>query len=123
MAAKKILVVDPDPALAALVTRILEEEGYEVTTVESLEEAIALLTRSTFDLIITEAFDQSDQFDFDPSFLAKLKQVAPAPPIILSSTYPSTDLLHAGDFGLAEVVPKPFDLDDLLQKVSRLKRS
>lgn len=120
MATKAILVVDTNPALGELLARILKDEGYEVATVQSLPEAVAALSNSRFDLVITEAFGQTDQFEFDPAFLAELRSAANEVPIVLCSTYPSADTLRAGDYQLAEILPKPFTIDGLLRKVNKL---
>ncbi len=114
---QSILVVDPDINLSALVADILGEEGYHVSTAQTLDEAIGLLSKSHFDLIITEAFDQPMRFDFDPAFLARIRAVAGATPIALFSTYASTDTLRPGQHGLADIIPKPFDIDDMVKKV------
>ena len=113
VAVRQILVIDPDEKMSELFVQLFELEGYGVTAVESLAEAMARLSESRFDLIITEALDQQDPFNFDPAFLTRLRSTANTP-IILCSTAPSCDYLRASDFGLAAVVPKPFDIDRLL---------
>ena len=120
MATKAILVVDPDRFSLALSTQILELEGYEVSTAQSLAEATVLLSKSRFDLIITEALCQSKPLDFDPSFLTKIRALVGNTSIILLSTYASAGTVRPGTFGLADVVPKPFDIDDLVRKVNRV---
>lgn len=117
MADKAILVIDPHEPLGNLIAEVLSEEGYRIRLAQSLAEASDILNRDHFDLIITEAFDQTDQFTLDPTFLNELRRVAPATPIILCSTYPSVDILHPGDFGLAEILAKPFSIDELSAKV------
>ncbi len=119
MAKKSILIVDPDAVLSALLEDILGEEGYRVRSIRSLDEAVALLAEHHFDLVITEAYLQRGRLDFDPAFLPGLKAAAGDTPLVLLSTYTSTSTIHVGDFGLAQVVPKPFDIDDLLNKVAR----
>ncbi len=113
-------MLDPDPAIGAFLVPVLEEEGYKVTNIHRLEDATKLLSHRRFDLIIIEAFDQNNAFSFDPSFLTALRSLAVNTPILLCSIYLSTVSLRKGDFGLAEVIPKPFDLDKLLEKVNRL---
>ena len=119
MATKAILVVDPDAALGELIAQIISEDGYKVATVQSVAEVGPLMADSDFDVVITEAFGQMDQFNFDPTFLAELRAKIGDTPIVLCSTYPSTDTLHPGDFGLADIVPKPFTIDELQQSVKR----
>lgn len=120
MSTKTILVVDPDTTVGTLIASILQEEKLKVTIAQSLEEASRLLSTSCFDLIITEAFNQKNQFDFDPSFLSEITSPECNAPILLCSTYASFGMPMPVDSGLSDVLPKPFDLDDLLNKVNRL---
>lgn len=117
---KSILVVEPDEGVGSLLVAILQEDGRRTTVVRSEREAIAALSHSRFDLIVTEALGQRQPFEFDASFLARLRSRAGDTPIVLCSMYPSTDYLQPGDFGLAAVVPKPFDVNVLLEKAKRL---
>lgn len=120
MATESILVADPDAGMAELFTQLFEMEDYKVVYAQSLADALALLSEAHVNLVITEAFDQQDAFEFNPAFLSTLKAAAGKTPIILCSIYPSTDYLNASDYGLAEVVHKPFDIDELLEKVQRV---
>ena len=49
-----ILLVDDDPSILKIIATFLESLGYHVTTAESGEDAIELLNRSTFDVVITD---------------------------------------------------------------------
>jgi two-component system response regulator FlrC len=49
-----ILVVDDEPAMRLLLTSILREEGHEVTAAASGEEAVQLLARHHYHLILTD---------------------------------------------------------------------
>ncbi|MBI2952930.1 MAG: response regulator [Chloroflexi bacterium] len=122
MATKAILVVDPDEGMAEFLTQLLEQEDYRVVVAECLRNAVARLSKAHFDLIITEALEQGQPYMFDPAFLSELRLVAYHSPIILCSIYPSTEYIRAPEFGLAEVVNKPFDIDELLRKVGNCYR-
>ncbi len=117
---KEILVVNPDQAIESLFVLVLQEEGYAVTTAESIGKAVELLSNSRVDLIITEAFYQHDPFVFDPAFIWKLRKVSGDTPIVLCSVAPSADGVRAGKFGLAAVVRNAFGIDELIDKASRL---
>jgi len=119
MAVKTILVMDPDEDIGQFLGFILEKAGYKVTVTTSLREGIKILTDSHFDLIITESFAQTRVLAFDPAFLRELRAVAGSTPIILCSTYVDGWGPRAGDYGLSETLPKPFDIDDLLRKVGK----
>lgn len=51
---KRILVVDDDRALAALLTEVLRRAGYEVSAAENAEEAVAAVAAATPDLAVLD---------------------------------------------------------------------
>jgi CheY-like chemotaxis protein len=55
MAAKRVLVVDDDPSILEIVTRVLAGAGMQVTTARRVAVARAILLREQFDLILTDA--------------------------------------------------------------------
>lgn len=119
MSEKSVLVIDPEQEIIDLLALILEDQGIRVVGALSMEEGLRTLRKSRFDAIITEAFDQPDRFDFEAAFLARLMPAAPGTPIILVSVYAATASLRAGDYGLAQVVAKPFEVDALVEKVRK----
>ena len=50
----RVLVVDDDEAIRALLDELLEEEGYEVETVETGEEGLRVLERELFDAVLLD---------------------------------------------------------------------
>ncbi len=114
---KRILVVQPDYGVSDLLSLVLRQEGYEVQVAHLIEEATSTQSKSRYDLLITDACRQSDPYQFDPAFLAELAPIFTNTPIILCSRYPFIDDLRAGDCNLADVLPMPFNIDDLINKV------
>src|SRR5512133_1033824 len=51
---KKILVVDDDENIRSLERTILEQQGFDVTTAGSGDEALKLLASGSFDLILLD---------------------------------------------------------------------
>ena len=51
---KRILVVDDEEQIRSMLTQMLEHEGFLVDTAENGEEGMDLVTRHTYDLIITD---------------------------------------------------------------------
>jgi len=54
MPTERVLVVDDDPVILTLCQRILEADGYRVTSVKRGEDALAKLESETFDLLLTD---------------------------------------------------------------------
>src|SRR5688572_22255243 len=54
MAKKKILAVDDDSTALGALRQILAQKGYEVTTAGNGEDALAILSAATFDLVILD---------------------------------------------------------------------
>lgn len=49
-----ILLADDDPDLRYLITRMLESRGYSVSAAADGDAAVEMLTRSSFDLVISD---------------------------------------------------------------------
>ena len=54
MAGRRILVVEDEPSVRDMILEILEAEGYDVQTVSSGGQAVALLGQHAYDLILTD---------------------------------------------------------------------
>jgi YesN/AraC family two-component response regulator len=50
----EILLVDDDPFILQSIAPVLENEGYNVTTAANGKEAIKLLEKKNFDLVLTD---------------------------------------------------------------------
>ncbi len=80
----KILVVDDEPNILELYSKELEEDGYEVQTVSSGEEALKVAQKEKIDLVILDIkMGEKDGL----SILSQLKQVKKGLPVILNSAY------------------------------------
>ena len=54
MARKKVLVVDDEKNQREIYTLILEDDGYQVTTAQSGEQALRFAREKPFDLVLTD---------------------------------------------------------------------
>jgi DNA-binding NtrC family response regulator len=111
----KILVVDDDAIVIASCRRILEAEGFEVTTVRSAAEALETVRKDTFDLLLIDV--KMPKHD-GPFLMREIKKDLPQVPILVMSGYPTpetiADVMQAG---AARFIPKPFRPDDLTRAV------
>jgi putative two-component system response regulator len=112
----RILVIDDEDVIRMLVVEILESAGYDVTSAESAEVALALLEDSDFDLVV------SDVIMPGLSGLELLEAVrarrASLPVILVTGAGTYDTLSQALTRGAAGLVTKPFAHSDLQSAVA-----
>lgn len=105
-----VLVVEDDLELRDLLTLLLREEGYLVTSASALEQAMALLETRTFHFILSGVFRQAPG---DPlTSVEPLRERAwPIPVGIMTAWVISEEVVKQR--GFICLIRKPFDIDDL----------
>jgi DNA-binding NtrC family response regulator len=111
VSANHILVVDDERSLREFLTILLEQEGYEVTTAESVATGIARLHEHTFDLVMCD-LKLPDGTGLEVLADARKNHVA-APFIIITAHTTPQHALEALRAGAAEYLSKPFNVEDL----------
>jgi DNA-binding response OmpR family regulator len=114
-----ILLVEDDPALAAIVARYLVARGHQVEVSPSAEDAIARL-RGIHPAMVLLDINLPGETGWE---LARSPAVAEAgsPPIIVATaTRVSPSRLR--QYGIAGYLPKPFPLETLVQVIERTMR-
>ncbi|WP_369025217.1 nitrogen regulation protein NR(I) [Qipengyuania sp. RANM35] len=113
--AHSALLVEDDRGIATVITEALRDEGFDVTTCDSISRRDAILAERAFDVMLT------DVILTDGDGLASIeavRDVAPDMPVIVLSAQNTLDTaVRASDSHAFEYFPKPFDLDDLTQAV------
>lgn len=118
-AGRHILVVDDEPDIAAMMGEILDTAGFRVTTVESGREALDLLARLHFDLVLSDI--RMPDIDGRDIWRAVAASGRPATPIAFMTgdslgAAAADFLIEAG----CEVLEKPFDPPEVVAFVRRL---
>jgi len=106
--------VDDEPAIRAVVARVLEGEGYRVLIASSASEALSILARdaASIDLLITDVVMPGGS---GQSLGARLRELAPNAHLLFMSGY--ADALEHQELAGAHFVAKPFDRKTLSAKV------
>ncbi len=107
----RILVVDDEVNMRALFKKILSKEGYQVETVSSGDEAVKLLEKDRFDLVVSDLkMPGMDGFEL----LKKVKEISPQPPFILLTAYGTVDsAVAAMKQGAFDYLTKPVNNDEV----------
>ncbi len=117
---KKILLVDDDADILALVSTWLKKESYDVVTCTSGEEAITQVGIVQPDLVITDLFMGGMD---GMQLLAEIHQDNPLLPVImLSGQAQIPDAVRATHLGSAAFLTKPVQKEELLDQVLKALR-
>jgi DNA-binding NtrC family response regulator len=114
-AATRILVVDDEPSIRLLCRVNLELEGHEVLEAHSLASARATLAEEDVDLLVLDVHLHRERSD---ALVAECHARRPPIPVVLVTG--SVELTHPGLSEADAVLPKPFELDQLLSAVRSL---
>lgn len=111
-----VLVVEDDPSVRKLLNEVLQEEGYEVVAVPDGSAALGVLESLKID-IMTLDLDLPDLTGSDLLHMLRQRKVKVPPVIVITSYTPVKRHLQRI---VQAVLPKPFDVDDLLARVLQL---
>lgn len=117
MTKARILIVDDDPDLLRLLTFRLEGADYAVESADSAERALAKLSVSIPQLVITDL--RMSGMDGMALFENIHKSNPALPVIILTAHGTIPDAVAATQRGVFGYLTKPFDSKDLLQQVEK----
>lgn len=121
-AGARILVVEDDATLREGLRTVLTKAGYAVTTAIRGEAALKLIRELPFDLVILDLMLPG----LDGSYVLQhaREEGFTAPVIILSARASVEDRIRGLRTGADDYVVKPFDLGELLARISvRLRRT
>ena len=116
-----VLVVDDDPEIRRLVTRLLQHEGFEVAQAADGEEALRRCEQQMPDAIVADLM--MPKLDGE-AFLLELRQLRPdhrVPVLLLTASALRKEVTER--LGIAASVAKPFDTTQLVELVQDLTGS
>ena len=113
----RILVADDEPNIRTTISDVLRKYHADVTMAANGTEAINLLERQKFDLVLSD-IKMPDKTGYE--VFAAARRVDQTVPIILMTGFgydPNHSIVRASQEGLAAVLFKPFKVDQLLTEV------
>lgn len=113
----RILLVDDDPFILTGIGKDLAGEGYLVSTAENGEKALALITGTEFDLVITDLV--MDHVDGIQVLKAAKKKNPETMVLILTGYGDMTSAIDALRLDADDYLLKPCDPDEMKFRVSR----
>ena len=117
----RLLVIDDDTRLRALLGRFLDENGFHVLLAKDVVEARKLMQETTFDLLIVDVMMPNEN---GVEFTATLRQSSRIPVIMLTARGEFDDRIKGLEAGADDYLQKPFEPKELLLRInSILKRT
>ena len=116
--ARSILVVDDDADVRSLLTDLCADEGYQVSTAKTGQEALASVESKRPDLVMMDV-QLPDQDGL--AVLKQLRQKHPELEVIVMTAFGGSSVaIKAMEQGAYDYVTKPFEIDDLLATLRRV---
>lgn len=117
-ATTRVLVVDDEPSIRLLCRVNLELDGHEVVEASSLATAREALEEEDVDVVVLDVHLYRERSD---ALVAECHARRPPIPVVLVTG--SVEITDAGLSHADAILPKPFELDQLLSAVRNLARA
>lgn len=113
----KILIVEDDINIQNILRELLIKTNYEVTSAYSGSEALLLLEKDVFDLVLLDLMLPATSGE---EIIRKVKNI---PIIVLSAKISSEDKVKCLLSGASDYITKPFNSEELLARIEVQLRS
>ena len=117
----RILVVDDEEDLCEILKFNLENEGYEVDTANSAEEALKMNISSYHLLFLDVMMGEISGFKM-ANLLKKDKKTAQVPIIFITAKDTENDTVTGFNLGADDYISKPFSLREVIARVKAVLR-
>lgn len=118
--ANHILVIDDQESMQSIISQMLKDKGYQVSTASDGEEGLNLLNQNpdSFDLVLADVnMPKIDGFEF----LKTVKNTHPQKPVILMTGVNKDAAKVLGEEYQADaVIEKPFKVEEVLAVIRRI---
>lgn len=112
----KLLIVDDEKVAVRNLEHVMKKEGYEVTATQSGANALALLSKQSFDVVLTDL--RMEKVD-GMQVLQKCRDSHPDTEVILITGYATLEsAVEAMKHGAFYYIAKPFRLDEVRKVVA-----
>jgi two-component system NtrC family sensor kinase len=112
-----VLVVDEEPGLRARMAEALAVAGHRVSVADDGLRAIACLTQSDFDVVVTDVQLPGAN---GVEVLRRARVTSPGTEVVMTSAHPSFEVaLQCLRAGARDLLQKPFEVADLVASVER----
>jgi len=115
---QKILVVDDNNVLLIVVSKMLSQLGYEVSSADSGENGLNVFRKSNFDIVLSD-YDMPGMDGV--AFACSVKKCSPRTPVVIMTGSGRESVFSRMSTAVDEVISKPFtlaEIDETIQNVA-----
>src|SRR5262245_25778512 len=113
----RILLAEDEDAMRAYLARALENAGYEVVAVDRGTDALPLLEKEHFDLLLSDiVMPEMDGIEL----AQRCSEISPETKVMFITGFAAVSLRASREAPRARVLSKPFHLRDLVMEVQRI---
>ena len=117
----KVLIVDDEKDFLDIIAERIGARGMDVSTASSAEAALNMIEEESYDVVIMDFMMPAlDGFKALKLMKAKRPEVQI---ILLTGNVPDEKRMEAKALGALDVIEKPPDLNDLIQKIKKAKKA
>ena len=114
--AARVLVVDDEKAVCAVLQDVLEMEGYEAEVCHDVDTARARLAEGKFDVALLDVFLSNGPVGVELG--REILEESPQTSLLFMTGYAEDVDVQAGyAFGAYACIKKPFELDDIVRVI------
>jgi DNA-binding response OmpR family regulator len=119
MTGGRLLIVDDDAELAAMLVRALAREGFKAQHVARGAAALSRLAETEFDLLIADVMmPEMDGLEL----LRRLRAASTVPVLMLTARGDDNDRILGLELGADDYLPKPFNVRELVARTRAILR-
>ncbi len=114
----RILIVDDEIIIRALLLDVLKSDGHEVDAVANGFDALKLDKKRPYDIVLSDVhMPQMNGYEL----LTQLKSRRPDVAIVMMDSYPEELSERCLEEGAIRCIHKPFDIDELRATIKSIK--
>lgn len=115
----RVLIIDDDEILAAMLSEYLQEHGLEVDCAAHPVRGLTLLHNTRYDAVVLDVMlPEIDGFEM----VSRIRSNSDIPILMLTARGEETDRIVGLELGADDYVPKPFNPRELLARLRALMR-
>ena len=114
-----ILVVDDDTRLRGLLTKYLDDSGFNVSMAKDTTEARELMSKTQFDLLVLDVMLPEES---GMDFAEKIRENSKIPILMLTAMGDQNNRIKGLEIGADDYLSKPFEPKELVLRINNILR-